>query len=116
MTGTLSREIISTRQEKIATLARHEPKLVLTTLAHHIDALWLREAYRRTRKDVADFMAVGESIARNLIGAGEYEQFETWFQEALTNSGQATMRAEYEHFKVTLSRQHLLLLFTRNQP
>jgi group II intron reverse transcriptase/maturase len=53
MTGTLSREIISTRQQKIATLARHEPKLVLTTLAHHIDAIWLREAYRRTRKDGA---------------------------------------------------------------
>jgi group II intron reverse transcriptase/maturase len=53
MTGTSSREIISTRQEKIATLARHEPKLVLTTLAHHIDMTWLREAYRRTRKDGA---------------------------------------------------------------
>lgn len=53
MSRTLSREIISTRQEKIATLSRHEPKLVLTTLAHHIDAIWLREAYRRTRKDGA---------------------------------------------------------------
>jgi group II intron reverse transcriptase/maturase len=53
MTGTLSREVISTRQKKIATLARIEPKLVLTTLAHHIDATWLREAYRRTRKDGA---------------------------------------------------------------
>lgn len=53
MTGTLSREVISTRQEKIATLARIEPKLVLTTLAHHVDATWLREAYRRTRKDGA---------------------------------------------------------------
>ncbi|MDA9981288.1 hypothetical protein N9H39_00815 [Gammaproteobacteria bacterium] len=53
MMRTLSREIISTRQEKLAELAQIEPKLVLTTLAHHIDEVWLREAYRRTRKDGA---------------------------------------------------------------
>ncbi len=53
MTGTSSREIISTRQQKVAALARIEPKLELTTLAHHIDEVWLREAYRRTRKDGA---------------------------------------------------------------
>ncbi|HEX7074733.1 MAG TPA: group II intron reverse transcriptase/maturase [Hyphomicrobiaceae bacterium] len=53
MTRTSSREIISTRQEKLATLARIEPKLELSTLAHHIDEVWLREAYRRTRKDGA---------------------------------------------------------------
>ena len=40
-------------EKKIAKLARIEPKLVLTTLAHHIDVGWLREAYRRTRKDGA---------------------------------------------------------------
>jgi group II intron reverse transcriptase/maturase len=53
MTGTLGREIISTRQEKLAELGRIEPKRILTTLAHHIDEVWLREAYRRTRKDGA---------------------------------------------------------------
>ncbi len=53
MTRSLSREVISTKQEKIAKLARQEPKLVLTTLAHHIDVAWLQEAYRRTRKDGA---------------------------------------------------------------
>ena len=53
MTGTLGREVISTRQCKIAELARREPKLTLTTLAHHIDAVWMREAWRRTRKDAA---------------------------------------------------------------
>ena len=53
MTGTLGREVISTRQRKIAELARREPKLTLTTLAHHIDLVWMREAYRRTRKDAA---------------------------------------------------------------
>jgi len=53
MTRTLSREDISTRQQKLVELARIEPKLELTTLAHHIDEVWLREAYRRTRKDGA---------------------------------------------------------------
>jgi len=53
MMRTLGREIISTRQEKLAKLAQIEPRLELTTLAHHIDEVWLREAYRRTRKDGA---------------------------------------------------------------
>jgi group II intron reverse transcriptase/maturase len=53
MARTSGRQVISTRQEKLARLAQIEPKLVLTTLAHHIDAVWLREAYRRTRKDGA---------------------------------------------------------------
>ena len=53
MMRTSGREIISTRQEKLAKLAQIEPRLELTTLAHHIDEVWLREAYRRTRKDGA---------------------------------------------------------------
>ena len=47
MAGTLGREVISTRQRKIAELAQREPKLTLTTLAHHVDDVWMREAYRR---------------------------------------------------------------------
>ena len=53
MARALDREVISTRQRKIAELAQREPKLTLTTLAHHIDAVWMREAWRRTRKDAA---------------------------------------------------------------
>jgi len=53
MTRTLDREIISTKQQRIATLAREAPQMVLLTLAHHIDLMWLEEAYRRTRKDGA---------------------------------------------------------------
>src|SRR3984957_15583402 len=41
---------ISTRIERIATLARQLRDQPLTTLAHHIDLDWLREAHRRTRK------------------------------------------------------------------
>ena len=44
---------ISTRLARIAELARRRRDQPLTTLAHHIDLEWLREAYRRTRKDGA---------------------------------------------------------------
>src|SRR5580704_9704486 len=53
MTETLGSAPISTRLERIATLARQFCDRPLTTLAHHIDLDWLREAYRRTRKDGA---------------------------------------------------------------
>ncbi len=46
-------EIVSTRRERIAKLAREAPDMVLKTLAHHIDMAWMREAYRLTRKDGA---------------------------------------------------------------
>lgn len=53
MNGTSCPESVSTKLRRIAELASLEPKLVLTTLAHHIDIEWMREAYRRTRKDGA---------------------------------------------------------------
>lgn len=51
--GSSSPETVSTRLQRIAKLAREAPEMVLTTLAHHIDLAFLREAYRRTRKDAA---------------------------------------------------------------
>jgi RNA-directed DNA polymerase len=53
MAGSLCPETVSTKLERIATLAKQMPSASLTTLAHHIDVEWLREAYRRTRKDGA---------------------------------------------------------------
>lgn len=53
MNGTQCPESVSTKLRRIAELASREPKLTLTTLAHHIDIEWMREAYRRTRKDGA---------------------------------------------------------------
>lgn len=44
---------VSTRLERIAEMARKGPKWVLTTLAHHIDVEFLKEAFLRTRKDGA---------------------------------------------------------------
>jgi group II intron reverse transcriptase/maturase len=53
MEETSSSEAISTKLERIAKLAKEMPDVPLTTLAHHIDVEWLREAFRRTRKDGA---------------------------------------------------------------
>lgn len=53
MTGAPNLDSISTRQQRIAELAREDPNRALTSLAHHIDIDWLHEAYRRTRKDGA---------------------------------------------------------------
>ena len=51
MIETQSSTDISTKLEQIAKLAKERPDVAFTTLAHHIDVAWLREAYRRTRKD-----------------------------------------------------------------
>jgi RNA-directed DNA polymerase len=59
---------VSTKLERIAKLARAMPQAALTTLAHHIDIDWLREAYRRTRKDGATGIdrQTADEYARNL--------------------------------------------------
>ena len=44
---------VSTKLQRTAELARQMPGKALTNLAHHIDIEWLREAFRRTRKDGA---------------------------------------------------------------
>lgn len=46
-------EIVYTRQQRIAELARIHPDVSFTSLAHHIDETWLYEAFQRTRKDGA---------------------------------------------------------------
>ena len=52
MTRTLTREVIKTKQERIAKLSSYEPKMVLRTLAHHIDVGWMGEAYRLALSDL----------------------------------------------------------------
>jgi RNA-directed DNA polymerase len=53
MKGTQRSEIVCTKLQRIANLAKERRGEPLTTLAHHIDIDWLHEAYRRTRKDGA---------------------------------------------------------------
>jgi RNA-directed DNA polymerase len=50
---TVTAHPISTKLQQIAALARQAPEMSFTSLAHMIDMDWLKEAYRRTRKDGA---------------------------------------------------------------
>ena len=57
---------VYTKQRRIAYLARQSPEMALTSLAYLMDIDWLKEAYRRTRKDGA--------VGVDGVTAAEYEQ------------------------------------------
>ena len=44
---------VLTKQHRIAETAKRWPKEPLTSLNHYLDMDWMREAYRRVRKDSA---------------------------------------------------------------
>src|SRR2546422_11254743 len=96
MTGTPNPETISTRLQRIATLAREMPGVALRTLAQHIDIACLREAYRRTRKDGA--VGVDQQTAEQYA-----EDLESNLQSLLdrakagTYSAPPVRRGEYPH-------------------
>src|SRR5271168_1714902 len=60
---------VSTKQRRIARLARQSPEMAFTSLAYYIDIDWLLEAYARTRKDGAVGVdgQDGEDYAVNLM-------------------------------------------------
>ena len=45
--------LVSTKQKRIAALAKQSPEMAFTSLAYLMDIDWLAEAYRRTRKNGA---------------------------------------------------------------
>lgn len=53
MTETQTSGNIFTKLERVAKLARDAPDMAFRNIAHYLDIDWLREAYRRTRKDGA---------------------------------------------------------------
>ena len=53
MSETLRSGNVTTKLQRIAELAREDRTRVLTSVAHVIDLDWVKEAYRRTRKDGA---------------------------------------------------------------
>src|SRR5919201_3972177 len=52
-TGAQETHPVSTKQQRIAELAKRSPHMGFTSLNHHLDLRWLAEAYNRTRKDGA---------------------------------------------------------------
>src|SRR3954449_4259811 len=77
---------VSTKQERIATLAKQSPQMAFTSLGHLLDHEWLKEAYQRTRKDGA--------VGVDGITAEEYEQdLEGNLQRLLDRAKSGTYRA-----------------------
>ncbi len=81
MSGTPSPESVSTKLERIAKRAKEMPGVAFTTLAHYIDIEWLKEAYRRTRKDgavgvdgqaAAEYAADLEGNLRSLLDRAKF--------------------------------------------
>jgi len=68
MVETLCSEVVSTKTERIAKLAKQAPDMVMKTLAHHMDVSWMQEAHRRTRKRGATGVdrQTSESYAQDL--------------------------------------------------
>ena len=58
--------IVSTKQGRIAALAKQSPQMAFTSLAYLMDMDWMKEAYRRTRKDGA--------VGVDGVTAEEYER------------------------------------------
>jgi group II intron reverse transcriptase/maturase len=53
MAGASKPDPVSTKQQRIAQLAKQSPEMGFTSLAYHIDLRWLYEAYLRVRPDGA---------------------------------------------------------------
>lgn len=70
MAGTPRPGTVSTKQARIAELAKQMPGTALSSLSHHMDLNWLKEAYRRTKKDGAKGIdgQSGREYAENLEG------------------------------------------------
>ena len=77
---------VSTKQERIAELAKQSPQMAFTSLAYLVDIDWLKEAYRRTRKDGA--------VGVDGVTAAEYEQdLDGNLQRLLDRAKSGTYRA-----------------------
>jgi RNA-directed DNA polymerase len=77
---------VSTKQERIAKLAKQSSQMTFTSLAYLVDINWLKEAYRRTRKDGA--------VGVDGVTAEEYEQdLEGNLQRLLDRAKSGTYRA-----------------------
>jgi RNA-directed DNA polymerase len=76
---------VSTKQPRIAELAKQRPEMSFTSVNHYLDVDWLREAYRRLRKDsapgydgqtVADY---GKALETNLQSLLDRAKSGTYF-------------------------------------
>jgi len=86
MPETPNSESVSTRQQRIAMLAKRSPQTAFISLNHYLDLDWLREAFHRTRKD-------GTPGVDGQTWAGYAENLEENLQSLLGRAKSGTYRA-----------------------
>ena len=77
---------VSTKQQRLAELAKQSPQMGFTSLAYLMDSDWLHEAFRRTRKD-------GAAGVDGMTAAAYEEDLETNLQALLDRAKAGTYRA-----------------------
>jgi RNA-directed DNA polymerase len=70
MAGALEPGTVSTKQQRIAELAKQAPQMGFTSLNHHLDMTWMIEACNRTRQDGATGVdgQTGDDYGLDLLG------------------------------------------------
>ena len=79
-------DTVSTKQQRIATLAKQDPQRAFVSLNHYLDLAWLHEAFARTRKN-------GAPGVDGQTWAGYAENLETNLQSLLNRAKSGTYRA-----------------------
>ena len=77
---------VSTKQQRLAELAKQSPQMGFTSLAYLMDMAWLYEAYQRTRKD-------GAAGVDGQTGADYEKDLEAHLQSLLDRAKSGTYRA-----------------------
>jgi RNA-directed DNA polymerase len=86
MSGSSSLPEVSTKLRQIAKLARENPEMVITTLAHHIDYRFVYQAYLHTRPDGA---AGVDGVGRKEYVKGLRERLESLLTRLKTGTYRA---------------------------
>jgi group II intron reverse transcriptase/maturase len=87
MGDTQKSETVSTKLERIAEQARENPEMVFISLAHLMDVDFLREAFRRTRKDAAPGI---DGITATMYAEDLEENLQNLHERLVNNEYRAT--------------------------
>ncbi len=80
---------VSTRQRRIAELAKRSPEMSFHSLSHHMDVEWLQEAYGKLKKssspgsDGVTVEAYGQNLKENLSSLLERAKSGRYFAPAV---------------------------------
>ena len=109
---TLRSTTVSTKQQRIAQLAREAPEMAFTTLAHHIDLDWMLEAIYEQ-----DFLNCSYGFRP---GGSAHQALDTLWRQATAMGGGWVLEIDIQKFFDTLDHAapnfivHILKEFQRS--